>query len=85
VIPELQQRIAVTNAVVTIDPMGCQKEIARHLVAGGRGVVLAVKDNQPRLHAAVVEDFLGHRERDLAGLRHRARETTPGRGRWATT
>lgn len=81
-IPELLGRIALARTVVTIDAMGCQKEIARQVVAGGGDFVLAVKDNQPKLHAAVVDYFLGHLERDLKDLRHRARETTDsGHGR----
>ena len=81
-IPELLRRIELANAVVTIDAMGCQKEIARQVVAGGGDFVIAVKDNQPKLRAAVVGHFLGHLERDLKDLRHRARETTDsGHGR----
>ncbi len=75
-IPDLLRRTAVTNAVVTIDAMGCQKEIARQVAAGGGDFVLAVKDSPPTRRAAVVDYVLGHLERDLADLRHRARETT---------
>jgi predicted transposase YbfD/YdcC len=35
--------------LVTIDAMGCQKEIARKIVDGGGDYLLAVKDNQPHL------------------------------------
>lgn len=81
-IPELLERIELSNAVVTIDAIGCQKEIARQIVAGGGDFVLTVKDNQPKLHAAVRDYFLGHRERDLAVLRHRGRTTSDlGHGR----
>ena len=81
-IPELLRRIELTNSVVTIDAMGCQKEIARQVVAGGGDFVIAVKDNQPKLRAAVVDYFLGHLERDLTDLRHRTRETAEsGHGR----
>lgn len=81
-IPELLRRIELTKAVVTIDAMGCQKEIARQIVAGGGDFVLAVKDNQPKLYAAVVDYFLGHLESDLKNLRHRTRETRDaGHGR----
>ena len=51
-IPELIDRIDVKGAVVTIDAMGCQKEIAGKIVAAKGDYVLAVKDNQPRLHRA---------------------------------
>ena len=46
-IPELIDQIDVKGAVVTIDAMGCQKEIAKKIIAAGGDYVLAVKDNQP--------------------------------------
>src|SRR5262249_50755636 len=43
--------------VVTIDAMGCQKEVARIVVEQQGDYVLAVKDNQPTLHAEVQAAF----------------------------
>ena len=34
---------------MTIDAMGCQKEIAAGIIQGGGEYVLAVKENQPHL------------------------------------
>lgn len=48
-IPQLLELLDVHGALVTIDAMGCQKEIAQAIVAGGGDYVLAVKDNQPNL------------------------------------
>jgi len=45
------------DKVVTIDAMGCQKDIAAAVVAGGADYVLAVKDNQPTLHAEIQAAF----------------------------
>jgi predicted transposase YbfD/YdcC len=56
-IPELLKRLELNGAIITIDAMGCQKEIARQIVDGGGDYVLAVKDNQPTLHAAIAEYF----------------------------
>ena len=42
---------------MTIDAMGCQTEIAEAIVAGKADYVLAVKENQPTLHAGI-SDFL---------------------------
>jgi predicted transposase YbfD/YdcC len=39
----------LSGAIVTIDAMGCQKEIARQVREVGDHYVLAVKDNQGRL------------------------------------
>jgi predicted transposase YbfD/YdcC len=41
------------GATVTIDASGCQTEIARQIVEAEGDYVLAVKQNQPTLHAAV--------------------------------
>ena len=56
--------------------MGCQKEIARDIVAGGGDFVIAVKDNQPKLREAIAAYFEEHLERDLEDLRYRHHETT---------
>jgi len=55
-IEELLPALALTGAVVTIDAMGCQTEIARQITEGGGDYVLAVKDNQPQL-AEALRDF----------------------------
>ena len=62
-IPKLLQMLELKGAIVTIDAMGCQKEI----VDGGGDYVLAVKDNQPTLHAAISDYFLHQHETDFAG------------------
>ena len=48
-IPQLLEQIDLAGTLITIDAMGCQKEIARDIVAGGGDFVIAVKDNQPKL------------------------------------
>ena len=49
-IPELLKLLDLGGALVTIDAMGCQKEIAACIVAAGADYVLAAKGNQERLH-----------------------------------
>jgi predicted transposase YbfD/YdcC len=81
-IPLLLKQIDLPNSVITIDAMGCQKEIARDIVEGGGDFVIAVKDNQPKLREAIAAYFQEHLERDLEGLRYRHHETTDqGHGR----
>lgn len=70
-IPELLKLLDVAGAVVTIDAMGCQKEIAAQSVAGGGDYVLALKDNHPLLAEAVSALFCEGLENDFAGLEHR--------------
>jgi predicted transposase YbfD/YdcC len=48
-IPLLLELLDLKGALVTLDAMGCQKEIARAIVTGGGDYILAVKDNQPHL------------------------------------
>ena len=67
-IPLLLEQIDLTDALVTIDAMGCQKEIASDIVEGGGDFVIALKDNQPTLREAVETYFAEHLERDLARL-----------------
>lgn len=52
-IPKLLELLDLKGAVVTIDALGCQKEIAGKIVQQQAGYVLAVKQNQPALHAKV--------------------------------
>lgn len=76
VIPELIDRINVKGATVTIDAMGCQKEIAKKIVDAKGDYVLAVKDNQPKLHEAIKEVFSDDRQADLLKRPHRSHETS---------
>ena len=52
-IPKLLEMLELKGAIVSIDAMGCQKNIAKQIVDGGGDYVLAVKDNQPKLSEAV--------------------------------
>lgn len=52
-IPRLLALLDLRGAVVTIDAIGCQREVAAKVVAAGGDYVLPVKDNQPSLHAKV--------------------------------
>ena len=52
-IPELMKTLDLQGCIVTIDAMGCQKEIARQIIKQGADYVLALKGNQGNLHADV--------------------------------
>lgn len=81
-IPLLLQQIELEGTLITIDAMGCQKQIARDIVGGGGDFVIAVKDNQPRLREAIEAYFHEHLERDYEDLRYRHHETSErGHGR----
>jgi predicted transposase YbfD/YdcC len=81
-IPRLLELLDLTGALVTIDAMGCQREIARKVVQGGGDYVLAVKDNQPHLLEDIQAVIGQALESDFAGYRHDWHETVErGHGR----
>jgi predicted transposase YbfD/YdcC len=84
-IPKLLELLELNGALVTIDAIGCQKEIAQQIVAGGGDYVLTVKDNQPHLLADIQEAFLKALDHDFAGLQHDSYRTKEkGHGRQET-
>jgi predicted transposase YbfD/YdcC len=81
-IPQLLEQVDLDGTLITIDAMGCQKEIVEQVVAGGGDCVIAVKDNQPKLMAAIQTIVFEHLESDLKDLKHRSHEThEDGHGR----
>ena len=56
-IPELIDALDLTDCVVTIDAMGCQKQIASRIRAKGAHYILALKKNQGALYSDVHELF----------------------------
>ena len=56
-IPKWLQALTLKGHLVTIDAMGCQKAIAAQIVAQKGNYPLAVKGNQPTLHAAIQKAF----------------------------
>lgn len=56
-IPELLETLALRGALVTIDAMGTQHAIVDKLLEKGADYLLAVKDNQPTLHAEIKEEL----------------------------
>ena len=66
-IPELLELLDVSGAIVTIDAMGCQKEIARQIREGEGHYVLAVKNNQQRLFTDIQAKFAAELEKGDAG------------------
>ena len=55
--PELLKLLDLHEKIVTTDAMGCQKDIAETIVAGGGDYILAVKGNHPALHAEMQAAF----------------------------
>jgi predicted transposase YbfD/YdcC len=81
-IPELIKNIEISGSIVTIDAMGCQKDIAKAIQDAGADYVLAVKDNQPTLHQDIRKVFSEGLDTDFAGMEHRRYRTEEeGHGR----
>ena len=79
-IPELLRLLDVSGALVTIDAMGCQKEIADLIREGKGDYVLAVKQNQPTLYEQVEEAVGAGLEQDASDLdEHQTVEVGHGR------
>ena len=51
-IPQLLKCLELKGCLVTIDAMGCQKDIAKEIISLEADYLLAVKDNHPTLHRA---------------------------------
>jgi predicted transposase YbfD/YdcC len=84
-IPKLLDLLDLTGAVVTIDAMGCQKEIAQQIRRGGGHYVLALKENQPLLYADVARCWAQALEDGRPGQDYERHETLDkGHGRTET-
>jgi predicted transposase YbfD/YdcC len=56
-IPALVERLDLEGALVSIDAMGCNPNIAQGILDAKADYLLAVKDNQPTLHAEIKSYF----------------------------
>lgn len=57
VIPELLDILDISQTIITIDAMGCQKEIANKIIDRQADYILAVKENQPQLLQDIKDEF----------------------------
>lgn len=74
-IPRLLEMLQVEGCIVTIDAMGCQKEVASKILDERADYVLAVKKNQGRLHEDVHDIFDLARKSSFDSLDHDYHET----------
>ena len=81
-LPKLLRMLELEGAIVTIDAMGCQKEVAKTMTEQGADYVLALKDNHPTLHGEVqllFEDVKAERLDDITSERHTTIDADHGR------
>lgn len=57
VIPEILKKLCIDGAIITIDAMGCQKDIAEQIIEQKGDYILRVKTNQGTLHDAMETTF----------------------------
>lgn len=81
-IPEVLKLVDIKDAIITIDAMGTQTEIAKDIVEGGGDYLLALKGNQGTLHQGVIDYIDEQVENDFANVavrRHTTQEKGHGR------
>ena len=72
------ERLQLTGALVTIDAMGTQTDIAERIITGGGDYLLALKANRPVLHQDVV-DFFAHPPTEMTEPGHNTTDGDHGR------
>jgi predicted transposase YbfD/YdcC len=77
-IPALLDMLAIEGAVVTIDAMGCQRDIARKIIDKKADYILALKGNQGMLREDVELFANEQKTRGFADATVSAHETTDG-------
>ena len=75
-IPHLLALLNIEGAILTIDAMGCQTDIAEKIVDKKADYVLSLKDNHPKYHQAVRKMFEEEQARAAARLIPRYRVFT---------
>jgi predicted transposase YbfD/YdcC len=87
-IPDLMRSLNLRGATVTIDAMGCQREIAATAREAGAHYQLQVKDNQPTLlrdiETSMLEATRRRRPGEAAAKLERHKEVDKGHGRIET-
>jgi predicted transposase YbfD/YdcC len=81
-LPQLLQVLAVKGCLVSIDAIGCQREIAQQILDQGGDYLLALKENQPTLLEEVQSLFVQARDHVFVDLvEEQARDVGKGHGR----
>jgi predicted transposase YbfD/YdcC len=83
-IPKLLEVLELAGAIVTIDAMGCQKEIVAQIRAKGADYVLPVKGNQGHLEEDLIQAFADLDEGRAARRPHCCESADASHGRKET-
>jgi len=80
-VPELLRRLELAGCIVTLDAMGCQKEIAKQIHEADADYVLALKGNQGTAFAEIkkyLDDAIERKDKELGFVE----KADKGHGRW---
>jgi predicted transposase YbfD/YdcC len=83
-VPQLLRLLDIRGATVTIDAMGCQREIVKQIIEQEADYLIAVKNNQPNLAQAVESAFLDEAQGLQEGRLEQDIEIFKGHGRHET-
>lgn len=77
-IPKLLDLLDVRGATVTVDAMGCQKEIAKKIIERGADYVMGLKGNQGTARKEVESFFSDATAHEFRDVQHSFHETVDG-------
>src|SRR6185312_3414690 len=80
-VPELLRRLELAGCIVTLDAMGCQKEIAKEIHEADADYVLALKGNQGTAFAEIkkyLDEAIERKDKELGFVE----KADKGHGRW---
>jgi predicted transposase YbfD/YdcC len=82
-IPKLLELLDIKGSTITIDAIGCQKDIVQRIIDGGADYILALKGNQKNTFDLVQDLFASGLENNFQGLTYTEHETfEKGHGRF---
>jgi predicted transposase YbfD/YdcC len=83
-VPQLLRLLDIRGASITVDAMGCQREIVKQICEQEADYIIAVKNNQPNLAQAVESAFLDEAKGLREGRLEENIEVFKGHGRQET-
>jgi predicted transposase YbfD/YdcC len=81
-LPQLLRALELAGCIVTVDAMGCQKNIAKEIIEADAGYVLALKGNQETVHEEV-KAFLDEAVTESSAPRPAGAKLSPGAAKLA--
>jgi predicted transposase YbfD/YdcC len=77
-IPKLLELLDIRGATITVDAMGCQRDIAAKVIEQGGDYVMGLKGNQGTAHKEVGEFFAEARAKGFRDVEHSFYESVDG-------